>query len=79
MAIARFNLRGANGALSYLPDRSRLVLPNVNDPQGRIGLGAQPLPAAHHVASLILVPGSGSSARNVTGGRKLARHDSWCD
>jgi len=35
------------------------------------------LPASHHVADLILVFSSGSSAGNVTGGRKLARHDSW--
>jgi hypothetical protein len=36
-----------------------------------------PLPASHHVIDLISVFSSGSSAGNVTGGRKLARHDSY--
>jgi len=46
------------------------------DRQGRIGLDVKPLPVSHHVVDRILVPSTGSSAENVTGGRKLARHDS---
>ncbi len=33
-----------------------------------------PLPALHQSASLVPVPGDGSGVRDVTGGRKLARH-----
>jgi hypothetical protein len=43
----------------------------------KVGLAWAPtlLPVWRHVADLILVPSTGSRARNVTGGRKLARHD----
>jgi hypothetical protein len=36
---------------------------------------SKPLSAMHHVADMILVPGEDSSTGNVTGERKLARHD----
>jgi hypothetical protein len=74
-ADARFNLRLSNHALSLLPDRSRLVLPNVTVAKVRLAWVQQPLPALRYVVDLILVPWAGSSARNVTGERKLARHD----
>jgi hypothetical protein len=55
-----------------------LVLPNVTITKGQVGLGVA---AATSVASSggfdHGFPAAGSSARNVTGGRKLARHDSW--
>jgi hypothetical protein len=54
-----------------------LVLPNVTITKGQVGLGVA---AATSVASSggfdHGFPAAGSSARNVTGGRKLARHDS---
>ena len=56
--------------------------PNVTIASVRLAWVPPQLPAAHHVASPILVPAAGSSARNVAGGRKLARHDSYgsvCD
>jgi hypothetical protein len=55
-----------------------LVLPNVTITKVRLAWVWLPLPASHQVADLDHgFPAAGSSARNVTGGRKLARHDSW--
>jgi hypothetical protein len=52
-----------------------LVLPNVTIAKVRLAWVQAPLPALHYVVDLILVPCAGSSTRNVTGERKLARHD----
>jgi hypothetical protein len=40
---------------------------------------SKPLPAIHHVADVILVPDEDSRIGNVTGGRKLARHNFMAD
>jgi hypothetical protein len=52
-----------------------LVLPNVTIAKVRLAWVQEPLPALHYVVDLILVSWAGSSTRNVTGERKLARHD----
>jgi hypothetical protein len=75
LAEVGFRLRLAGDPISSLPDRSRLVLPNVTIAKVRLAWMWAQLPASHQVVDLILVPCAGSSTRNVTGGRKLARHD----
>jgi hypothetical protein len=72
---SQFRLQPRRAALSSISDRSCLVLPNMMIAKVGLAWMRPQLPALHHVAGSILVRAAGSSARNVTGGRKLARHD----
>jgi hypothetical protein len=47
------------------------------DHQEHIGLDVEAATGYASMADLIWVPGEGSSPGNMTGGRKLARHDSY--
>jgi hypothetical protein len=48
-----------------------------DDHQEHIGLDVEAATGDTSMTDLIWVPGDGSSTGNVTGGRKLARHDSY--
>jgi len=72
----RFCLRAANGLLFLLSDHSGLALPDTRGRQGWVAMDAEAATGTASPVDLILVPSDGSNARNVTGGRKLARHDS---
>jgi hypothetical protein len=56
-------------------DRSWTVLLDKRIAKDRSAQMSKPLPAIHRTTDVILVPGEVAGAGNVTGGRKLARHN----
>jgi hypothetical protein len=69
------SIASRHACASVITDRSWPVLLDVKIAKARSDRMSKPLPAIHHVADVILVPGEGSRIGNVTGGRKLARHN----
>ena len=69
------SIASRQACVSVSVDRSWPVLLDVKIAKARSDRMSKPLPAIHHVADVILVPGEGSRIGNVTGGRKLARHN----
>ena len=69
------SIASRHACASVITDRLWPVLLDMKIAKARSDRMSKPLPAIHHVADVILVPGEGSRIGNVTGGRKLARHN----